>query len=221
MHKRLFLALVAAAALVGGFFLATTVFTGPDSSGDPLFLRPIDALPSEYKELKPGDADFGRFPADFSDFPLYWLGDEFQGHSLRHIIRDVLSPQSGLWTQNSVRFLYGSCAPEEIADGGCPPPLQMIVEPYCLKPPSRMLSSQASGIGKLRGGAETMTIGGGLRVWTGEATIKIYAATPDLLDAAAASFYSSNALGPAGAGDTLPAPNRDCSDYETVPLSLN
>ena len=229
--KRFIPVAIVAALIAAGVVLSLTVGGGGGNQAqsstaivDPPteleFKRPIDPPPSVYKELKPGDAEFDRFPADFSDFPLYWLGDEFQGHSLRYIIRDVLSPQSGMWTENSVRFLYGSCAAEEIADGGCPPPLQIIAEPYCLKPPS-MMPNQASGTAKFRGGAESMTSPNALRVWTGGVAIKIYASTPELLDAATAGFYSSNGLGPAGAGDTLPAPDRDCSDYETIPFLLD
>lgn len=215
--SRVVVLLAAAAALVGGFFLATSVFGGGDTPGDLEFPRAIDPSPEQYLDLRPGDPGFGEFASEFADFPVYWVGEEFQGHPLRHIVRSVFSPQDGSPTENKVAFIYGACTTG--GEGGCAPPLQIIIEPYCLVPPSLIDPSRvASGPSKVRGGAEAVAVGGGLRIWTGDVTIKIYAATQQLMDDATAAFVSANGMGPAAAGAVLPEPNTDCSAYETVPL---
>ena len=179
---------------------------------------PVDPSPTEYVKLTPGDAEFNQFPSEFTDFPIYWVGQEFGGHALRFIIRHIFSPEAGSPTQNSVRFLYDSCGAEKLTDGGCPPPLQIIIQPYCLVPPELLgEGARPAGIEKVRGGADALISGGGLRIWTGDATIQIYASSAQLLEDATAALVSSNGLGPVGAGSALPAPDPDCSGYRMVP----
>lgn len=182
---------------------------------------PVNPSPSEYRTITPGDAEFSQFPSEFADFPLYWVGEEFGGHSLRFIIRQVFSPEDGSLTQNRVKFLYGNCGADKLTDGGCPPPLQIYVEPYCLVPPEFVgEGTRPTGIEKVRGGADALTVGGGLRIWTGDVTIKIYASSAQLLRDATAALVSPNGLGPTGAGSELPAPDPDCSGYKTVPYPV-
>jgi hypothetical protein len=69
---------------------------------------------------------------EFRDFPVYWIGEEFQGHRLDRIIRYVSSPDSTV-PENKIILLYGSCTP--VGEGGCPVPLQIQVTPYCYKRP--------------------------------------------------------------------------------------
>jgi hypothetical protein len=205
------IAICAAGAV--GFFLATAVFGG-GSSGTLRFPRPLEPGAPQHVKLSPGDDGFDTFARDFDEFPIYWLGPEFGGHSLRYVIRHVSSPEASP-SENIVSFLYGTC--EMPAEGGCPPPVQVITEPYCLVPPS--LISQAPGgsaLSHLRGNATSMEVGGGLRIWAGDASVKLYASDRQLLNEAAASIRSPNGLGPAGVGDDLPAPHTDCSDYEMV-----
>lgn len=214
--QRLVLVLAVCAAAVGGFFLANTVL-GEDPPGSLEFPRALDPPPSDYQDLRPGDSGFDEFPTAFTDFPLYWVGEEFQGHPLRHIIRNVFSPQDGSPTENKVAFIYGSCTSK--SERACLPPLEIIIEPYCLRPPSLLDASRlASSPTKVRGDAEAVMVGGGLRIWAGRVTIKIYAATPQLMEDTTAAFVSANGMGPAGIGSALPAPDTDCSGYETVPL---
>ena len=216
---RLALLLAALTVLLGGFLLATTVFGGSSPAWQGAqFPRPIDPGPSEYLKLSPGDSGFAEFPSAFEDFPLYWVGEEFGGHPLRYIIRQVFSPADGSPTRNSVEFLYGSCGAEKLTEGGCPPPLQIIIQPYCLVPPELIGDgARPTGIEKVRGGADALAAGGGLRIWTGDVTITIYASSAQLLEDATAAFVSPGGLEPVGAGSPLPAPDADCSEYEIVP----
>ncbi len=183
---------------------------------------PLDPAPSEYLRLAPGDSGFEEFLAEFSDFALYWVGEEFGGHALRHVNWQVVSPADGGVAQNNVSFLYGSCVIEPDADGmidgGCPFPLQIIISPYCLVPPELIgHGARPDGIEKVRGGADALRSRGAIRIWTGDITIKIYASSPQLLEDAIVAMVSPNGLGVTSAGSPLPAPDPDCSGYKMVP----
>lgn len=215
--KRATLLLATCIAGVGGFLLATNVLGGdPPQAQLPI---PVDSPPSEYTRLTPGDAEFAVFPVQFKDFPIYWVGEEFAGHPLRFIIRQVFSPTGDNLAENEVSFIYGSCGAEHHIDGGCAPPLQIQVSPYCLIPPELVGNGTfPTDLVKVRGGADAVTAGGGLRLWTGAVTIKVYASSDELLEDATAALVSPNGLGVSTAGALLPAPDRDCSGYRTVPL---
>ena len=218
--KRFLPVAIVAALIVAGVVISLSVGGGGDPPGMLEINRPLNPPESEFTQLTPGDAEFARLPGNFSDFPLYWLGNEFGGHSLRYIVRQVFTPPDQGMAYNSVAFLYGTCSDDPSVR--CQPPLQIVVEPYCLVSPELVGNgTRPANMVKVRGGADAVNAGGGLRIWTGDVTLNISASTPELLDAATAGFYSSNGLGPAGAGDTLPAPNPDCSDYESIPFTLD
>ena len=164
-------------------------------------------------KLQPGDSDFEAFPSEFDEFPIYWVGEEFGGHELRKIIRQV-SLDSGLRDQNSVTFLYGTCViepgPDGRIDGGCPPPLQIIVQPYCIVPPELVGNgTRPSGIEKIRGGADAVGSGGDIRLWTGDVTVKVYAPL-ELEDEVIDALTSPNGLGVAAGEDMPPPADHDC-----------
>jgi hypothetical protein len=56
---------------------------------------------------------------EFGAFPLYWLGERFEGWRLEYV-------ESG---PDAVVLVYGTC--ETSGDGGCAPPLQLQVFPLC------------------------------------------------------------------------------------------
>src|SRR4030042_3000119 len=78
----------------------------------------------------------------FDEFPLYWLGESYEGLPLTDIIRAKyeyeVHPQEApfmgqnVMKENLVGFVYGTCTPG--SDGGCVPPLVVRVEPYCVNP---------------------------------------------------------------------------------------
>ncbi len=178
-----------------------------------------DSGSSSFK-LELGDSDFEAFPSEFDEFAIYWVGEEFGGHSLRKIIRQI-SLDSGLRDQNSVTFLYGTCViepePDGRIDGGCPPPLQIIVQPYCVVPPELVGNgTRPSGIEKIRGGADAVGSGGDIRLWTGDVTVKVYAPL-ELEDEVIDALTSPNGLG-VGAGEDMPPPAAECPPYETPDL---
>ena len=184
-----------------------------------LIPMPQDPAPSEHRKIAPGDAEFAEFLSGFSDFPIYWVGEEFGGHSLRNITRQVFSPGSGKPAQNSVKFLYGDCQAENpTTDGGCPFPLEIVISPYCLFPPELIGNgTKPPDMVTVRGAAVAVMSRGAIRIWTGDVTIKIYASSPQLLEDATAAMVSPNGLGATRTGSPLPAPDPDCSGYKMVP----
>jgi len=58
----------------------------------------------------------------FDGYPLYWLGDRFEGWDLAHV--DV-SPTS------FSTFVYGTCTPHGADEPSCSPPLQLQIQPLC------------------------------------------------------------------------------------------
>jgi len=59
---------------------------------------------------------------EFDRFPVYWLGDEFDGHELSHV-------EAEDWSTAAV-LVYGTCKVKGY-DGGCAPPVQVQVFPLC------------------------------------------------------------------------------------------
>jgi hypothetical protein len=145
----------------------------------------------------------------FEEFSLYWVGEEFRGLPLTDISRfdsrsndpPVLRPE------NSVTFMYGTCKPP--GDGGCSPPIQIIVQPYC-----KMAFVHAGDNPEpFRKGAEISgaEIESNLYVWTGNAAVQIYAygesGGPRAVANGLVSMNNDSVLTPSGA---LPAVSVDC-----------
>jgi hypothetical protein len=56
----------------------------------------------------------------FDRHPLYWVGERFEQWDLEHV-----SVGQGEFSG----FIYGTCEPSR--DGGCPPPLDIQIQPLC------------------------------------------------------------------------------------------
>jgi hypothetical protein len=56
---------------------------------------------------------------DFNAFPLYWVGEQFEGLDVSHV--RLGGPAAG--------FIYGTC--QITGDHGCAPPLQIQIFPLC------------------------------------------------------------------------------------------
>jgi hypothetical protein len=67
-----------------------------------------------------GDLDAAR---RFDAYPLYWLGERFEGWDLEHV---EVRP-NGL----SI-FVYGQCTPHGEDEPSCAPPLQIQIQPLCV-----------------------------------------------------------------------------------------
>ncbi len=203
--KRFIPVAIVAVLVVAGVAVSVSVGGGSPSDGQ-----------SSYLQLTPGDEGFAEFPNEFVDFAIYWVGEEFAGHKLRHIIRNEFSGENVLRPENGVSFLYGTC--EIVGEGGCPPPIQIITEPRCFVPPELVGNGvRPVGIETVRGDADAIEVGGGTRLWTGDVTVKVYTA-PGLMEATIAALTSPNGLG-VSAGEDMPPPVDDCPPYHTPDVS--
>jgi hypothetical protein len=165
----------------------------------------------------------------FSAFPLYYVGESFEGLPLTAITRRLqtkrLGPEPG--RANFVGFLYGDCEPG--SDGGCPLPLEIQVWPAC----ERTLSSYSMGgqpmpyeATTLRGvPAAFFDNGGRLELYTGRVTIVIFGMDREQIQRAADSLVEANFND--GTTGNLPAPavgaiegRLTCTDQENgLPLN--
>jgi hypothetical protein len=145
----------------------------------------------------------------FDEFPLYWLGDSYEGLPLTKVIRYQYEPEPPIpaeTAENVVLFIYGSCTPT--GEGGCPPPLSIRVEPYCEAPPEIFSPAVRQGTPFEIRDATAEQIAGHLRVWTDDAAITIYAA--NLAQTEAAQKLRLVDEGAEGSLKPLGPPNAAC-----------
>ena len=150
---------------------------------------------------------------EFSEFSLYWLGEEFRGLPLTRIVRYRFDPLPGsvheFSRENSVTFIYGDCVPTPEQETGCPAPLYMKVEPHCSRSaqltPAAFTGGQPISIGGITG---RITDERHVVVWTGDVTLSIGVADPDATPAVdiPTALAPLNAVA-RNAGTTLPQPD--------------
>ena len=143
----------------------------------------------------------------FNEFPLYWLGESYDGLPLTRIIRyryDPEPPIPAVTAEDSVAFIYGTCTPS--SESGCAPPLQIIVEPYCTRPPEIIAPLAAVGSSFDIRGATAQWVTDHLRIWTGDVSTTIFAAA----EASAAEQLRLVSEGPEGALLPLGPPTASC-----------
>ncbi len=158
-------------------------------------------------------AVFQEAATEFQDFPLYWLGLEFQGLPLTGITRSYR--QHVTPPEDHVILKYGTCTPPR--EGGCSPPLQVRLEPYCYAQPAGYVPEAKDGaIFKVRG-ASAQYIGGGLQLWMGSVAVKLYAHPEERMLEAAEALVATYGTGPATADQQFPPLDSDCSDFTLEP----
>lgn len=188
------------AALVGGG-IALVLLSEPGEVPNP------SVKPGDHKQRTPPEN--GPWTIEeaqqFHDFELYWVGEEFAGLPLTEIDRLHTADDR----QNYVLFAYGTCKLPN-GEGGCSPPIQIRIQPFC----GHSYPYPFSGNTSFRGEAEATRGGdpGHLDVWTGSIGMSIFAygvgGTPQ---AVADALVSMNGLGPTDAGAALPAVRRSCA----------
>ena len=157
---------------------------------------------------------FQESVAEFQDFPLYWVGLEFQGLPLTGIIRSYgthLTPP-----EDHVILKYGTCTPSPGA--GCGVPLQIRVEPYCNAQRGGGYAPEATEdtVFQVRG-ASAQYISGGLRLWMGDVTVRVSAGPEEEELNVAEALVAANGMGPATPDQQFPPLNSDCSDFTQEP----
>jgi hypothetical protein len=127
----------------------------------------------------------------FSDFPVYDLGDGFEGLRLAHILRVNALPLPDEPTRrNDLSFIYGKCGTPE--DPTCLPPLQVQVWSVCER--WRDLYPFAPDEKFVLRGVDAATFDGGrrLELYTEKSTIVIFTDRPDLARRAASALRGVN-----------------------------
>lgn len=122
----------------------------------------------------------------FTEFPLYWVGEEYEGLRLDVVKRIKSEPAAGevgVYPQDGVFFIYddGRCQPTpgpaiEGFDSGwsCTPPLSIRVDRACLYPPGLYGSEALARLGYRRGATVLEESTGNLRAWSGDVAISIF-----------------------------------------------
>ena len=137
----------------------------------------------------------------FDEFPVVWLGEEFQGFKLVKFYRTVSAGE------DSVRLIYGSCVSVTTTDSpSCVPPVSLIVRrPGSRGGPESIEPAAAGPIETVRG-VPARLASGGLILWTGGVIVTVHGNADDR-DAAVEALKLAN--GPAigmkdiGPGESL------------------
>lgn len=157
-------------ALIGGVFIAIAVAAGVSTwllvRGDGQLAQPAGAAQQRWT------IEDAR---QFKEFTLYWLGETFEGLPLTTITRYRYDPPGGTsgQSESSVAFIYGDCTPGP--DSGCAPPLQIILESYCMRPPELLAPGVKEGPAIQVRGALAQPMGPKqVMVWAGDVRINVF-----------------------------------------------
>lgn len=133
----------------------------------------------------------------FDEFSLYWVGEEYDDLRLTEVIRAKY--------ENSVAFIYGSCTPS--GEGGCAPPLQIVVRPCTLEPREPVGAGDPFDVR----GAMARNVGGfgdHLRIRTRDVVVTIFSRPGTPIEVA--QHLRLVGEGPEGAEKPLGPPNVSC-----------
>ena len=162
-----------------------------------------DAVPTEFGASP--RSTFSRAEARrFTDFPLYDVGESFQGWPLVAVLRrkDTGRFAGEHIRPNYVSFIYGDCLATD--DQGCAPPLEIQISPACLYTPADIALPAEARL-KIRGVTSSVfEEGAKLALVAGRSTVTIYGRARDDVVAAAGRLRGVNL--PVEATDNLPAP---------------
>lgn len=112
----------------------------------------------------------------FTEFDLYWLGEDFMGHRLRGIYRTVYNPPPPIPDEvvtDSVSFIYGECIPVEAEERSCAIPLAIHVNNYCTRQLSDIVLMSGEEMVLERGVPAKIKSDGGAILWTGNAAVDL------------------------------------------------
>jgi hypothetical protein len=161
----------------------------------------------------------------FEEFPVYWLGESFQGLPLTAVHRMDYpgafpgKPYNDPW--HEVRFIYGTCTAAP-GQSSCPVPLSVSIRPYCEVPPEIVADAAKTGPPEEIRGAMVQRTGKSMRVWTGNVSIGIAATDDALLDEAVRNLVRLNGDKPSSPEEALGPPDQvECPPalWANMPIS--
>ena len=182
------------AALVLGLSLRSLAGAGPEVN---LYGR---ADPSQFRagELDP---EAVRDATTFQEFPLVWVGEEFQGFELVEFLH---KEGDGY---DKVYLIYGDCeSPAELTEPSCVPPLSIVINRPGSVPSPDAVEPRIAGPETERRGVTARLVSGGMVLWTGGVVITVHAnsehmdAAIDELKTVNHEILGESAIGP---GDDL------------------
>jgi hypothetical protein len=147
----------------------------------------------------------------FKEFPVYWLGESFQGLSLERVAR---MDYPGRWPGeiynlpwHEVTFIYGSCTIPP-GESSCVVPLSVSIRPYCEVPPEIVADAAKTGPPEEIRGALAQRMGEShIQLWTSNVTVAIDATEGALLDEAVRNLVRLNGDKPSSPEEPLGAPD--------------
>lgn len=162
---------------------------------------------------------------NFSDYPLFWLGESFGGFNLYAVNRTKYArpgpvalatgpntppkPLNLPPEQDEVTFTYGDCTRPPGASS-CSPPVSIIVESGCQVRPEWVADRVKAGPPQeVRGQARLQRFGDGhVRLWVGRVSIRIETSgDPALIDQAVQQLRGAGRVAGLGAGQSLGPPD--------------
>jgi hypothetical protein len=149
---------------------------------------------------------------EFEGFPVYWLGESFQGLPLERVARMddpggfPGKPYNDPW--HEVRFIYGTCTIPP-GESSCRVPLSIDIRPYCEVPPEIVADAVKTGPPEeIRGAVVQRTGKSSMLVWTDNVSIGIHATDPAVADAAAQNLVRLNGSKPSLPEEALGPPDQ-------------
>ena len=180
MHRRFFRTRLVIPVLVGLAAIAVVTVVAARLVGSGSSEGELDPLARAQAESSDPNAVAGNSNMTveearaFSEFPLYWLGETYEGLELTTLLE----------VKNVVTFLYGKCITR--GDGGCPQPFQVIVRPLCLSRPGTKNSMVHAGeLFSLRGALAQEYTDGHLKLGIGSVSVTLYGPDRELMNAMA------------------------------------
>ena len=117
----------------------------------------------------------------FADFPLVWLGEEFEGYKLTSFLR-----RQGE-TFNKVYLIYGDCDPDpDDLEPSCVPPLAVVINAPGYVPQANQVEERVAGPTTSRRGVTARVLSGSMFLWTGGVVISVKANSEHMEQAIAA-----------------------------------
>jgi hypothetical protein len=146
----------------------------------------------------------------FKEFPVYWLGESFQGLALERVARMDYEgafpgkPYNHPW--HEVRFIYGTCTASP-GQSSCPVPLSIAVRPYCEVPPEIVAGVWTGSLEEIRGALVHRMGRSQMQVWTTNVSISINTTEEGLLDEAVQNLVRLNGDKPSSPEEPLGPPD--------------
>ena len=223
MHRRFFKAhlvipvLVGVAAIVAVFVVAAQLVGSGSSEDDS---GGLTSSPAESSDPNGGEHGLTNPPAEssdpnavagksnmsveearaFSEFPLYWLGEVYEGLELTTL----------LGGKNNFTFLYGKCVVRPAGEGGCPQPFQVYVQPLCdSRPGTAHPMVHAGELFTLRGALAQEYTDGHLQLGIGSVSVTLFGPTREMMKAMAQALrpVAGRGQAPSEAGAPLSPAN--------------